>query len=81
MVSRLVSQVESELNKLSQSGPPPGAKSDMTRAQNLVKDANKSKQVCLFVCLFARSFVHSFIHSFIHPSIHHWINTKRCGQF
>ena len=45
MLSRLIEQVEDQLRRLEQ-GAPATAKSDITKATNLVKDANKSKLVC-----------------------------------
>ena len=45
MLSRLMEQVEDQLRRLEQ-GASASAKSDITKASNLVKDANKSKLVC-----------------------------------
>ena len=51
MLSRLIEQVEDQLHRL-EKGAPTAAKSDITKATNLVKDANKSKLVSLCELIF-----------------------------
>ena len=51
MLSRLIEQVEDQLHRL-EKGAPSAAKSDITKATNLVKDANKSKLVSLCGLIF-----------------------------
>ena len=55
MLSRLIAQVEDQLHRLEQ-GAPSSAKSDINKATNLVKDANKSKLVRLMLTVLEAQF-------------------------